>query len=287
MDKRARAPRFQERLRQALDVSGLSQSHLAREIGVDRSTVSQLLRGQAPRLPNGQVVAELAFALGVSADWLLGLSDRPKPAAQVLATALDMPEASRAAVDEVLHGWHIEARGYKIRHVPATLPDILKTPDLIRWEYATTLQSNPEAAISSAEDRLALLRDSGCDYEIAIPQFEVASFVAQEGYYKHLPTALRDAQLAWFADLHALLYPTIRVFLFDARSVFSAPITVFGPLLGVVYLGRNYMVFRDTERVSALIGQFDWLIRSAQVSAHEWPAHLRALHSGCKAVEPL
>lgn len=288
LDKRVRAPLFQARLAQALAEAGLSQAALARDIGVDRSTVSQLLTGADPRLPNGHVVAEAAAALGVSADWLLGLSDRREPAAQVLAAALDMPEAPRALVDDVMRGWHTEARGYKIRHVPATLPDILKTPELIRWEYQTTLERAPEAVISSTEERLALLRDSRSDYEIAMPLTEIASFVRCEGYYNGLPPQVRDAQIDWLLDLHAQLYPTIRVFLFDKRSVFSAPITVFGPLLGVVYLGRHYMVFRDTERVQALAGQFDWLVRAAQVSAHEWPQHLRTLRQdlgrqgGCK-----
>jgi hypothetical protein len=49
-------------------------------IGVDRSTVSQLLSAEGARLPNAQVVAECAAALGVTADWLLGLSDRPEQA---------------------------------------------------------------------------------------------------------------------------------------------------------------------------------------------------------------
>ncbi|RZO40094.1 MAG: XRE family transcriptional regulator, partial [Rhodobacteraceae bacterium] len=43
IDKRNRAAQFRERLRQALQLSGISQAALARNIGVDRSTISQLL----------------------------------------------------------------------------------------------------------------------------------------------------------------------------------------------------------------------------------------------------
>ncbi|WP_425471699.1 helix-turn-helix domain-containing protein [Rubellimicrobium rubrum] len=53
----------------------VTQAELSRSIGVDRSTVSQLLDPDALRLPNAQVAAECANVLGVSADWLLGLSD--------------------------------------------------------------------------------------------------------------------------------------------------------------------------------------------------------------------
>ena len=50
IDKRARADGFRARLAQAMGDSGLSQSALARRIGVDRSTISQLLTGDGPRL---------------------------------------------------------------------------------------------------------------------------------------------------------------------------------------------------------------------------------------------
>ncbi len=77
--------------------------------------------------------------------------------------------------------------------------------------------------------------------------------------------------------LHDQLYPTLRVALYDQRRLYSAPITVFGPLLAVVYLGRNYLVFRDTERVQAISRHFDTLVREADVSARAFPDHLDIL----------
>ena len=76
------------------------------------------------------------------------------------------------------------------------------------------------------------------------------------------------------AELHAQLYPTLRVHLYDARRVYSAPITVFGPLLAVLYLGRNYLAFRDTERVQAMTRHFDTLVREAAVPSRDFPGHL-------------
>lgn len=93
VDKRVRAEQFRQRLNRALRDSGLSQSALARAVGVDRSTISQLLTDEGARLPNAHVVGACAGALGVSADWLLSLSDRPESAAELLASSLTLTEA--------------------------------------------------------------------------------------------------------------------------------------------------------------------------------------------------
>ncbi len=74
-----------------------------------------------------------------------------------------------------------------------------------------------------------------------------------------------------------LLYPALRIYLFDARWVYSAPITVFGPLLAVVYIGRHYLAFREADRVASLSAQFDRLIREAAVGARDLPDYLRRL----------
>ncbi|MCL4189953.1 MAG: helix-turn-helix domain-containing protein [Rhodobacteraceae bacterium] len=278
-DKRDRAALFRQRLGQAMREAGLSQSALARAVGVDRSTVSQLLAEGATRLPNAQVVAECAAALGVSADWLLGLTERPERVAELLAAAVSVTEAPRALVDEQIAGWHREAAGYKIRHVPATLPDMLKTRALLHWEYEPHLGRTVEQAIGAAEDRLAFMRGSGSDYEIALPLHELASFARAEGYYAGLPAELRLAQIDRLAALAGQLYPALRVYLFDARRVFSAPLTVFGPLLAVLYLGRHYLAFRDSTRVAGFAQHFDWLVREAAVGARALPAHLAELRA--------
>ena len=131
IDKRARAEQFRTRLHKAMQNRAINQSALARLISVDRSTVSQLLTGKGARLPNAHVVGSCAAALSVSADWLLGLSDRPESAAELLAGSLSLTEAPRSAVDKRIFEWHREAEGYKIRHVPAALPDMLKTQKML------------------------------------------------------------------------------------------------------------------------------------------------------------
>ena len=131
LNKRDRAQQFRVRLKSAMAQQQATQSGLARQIGVDRSTISQLLNGSGARLPNAQVVGECAAALNVSADWLLSLSDRPENTADLLAGSIAMTPATRTMIDEQVFNWHREAAGYKIRHVPATMPDILKTDEML------------------------------------------------------------------------------------------------------------------------------------------------------------
>ncbi len=272
-----RAGIFRQRLSEAMALAGLNKSTLAAQIGVDRSTISHLLAKDQTRLPNAQVVAEAAHALKISADWLLGLSQRPERANDLLDIVVNMPEAERSSEDQQLVEWHREAAGYKIRHVPASLPDFLKTPELLRWEYQTQLGKTPDQAIGAMEDNLSWMRQQHSDYEIAMPLYELQTFASGTGYYMGLPPEIRAAQIEKFIELHEALYPSLRIFKFDAHQVFSAPMTVFGPLMSALYLGRHYIVFRDSTRVQAMTNHFDWLVRAARIDARDFGAHLKTL----------
>ena len=285
-DKRERADLFRRRLSEALAQAGSNQSVLSREIGVDRSTVSQLLNGAGARLPNAQVVAECARVLGVSSDWLLGLSDRPESAARIVADAFRLTEAPRALVDEQIYDWHREAEGYKIRHVPTALPDMLKTRAFLDWEYAPHLGRTAEQAINASQERLDWMRNSASDYEIALPLYEVQSCAMGTGYYDGCPSDLRVAQLTRLQRLSRQLYPRLRICLFDARRLYSAPMTIFGPLQAVVYIGSNFMAFHDTERVRAMTTHFDELVREASVPARGVPDHIAGLLDNIREATP-
>lgn len=276
IDRRNRAALFRARLAQAMAQRGQTQSGLARAAGVDRSTISQIL-AQGTRLPGAQLAADCAQALGISADWLLGLTDRPEPLADLLATSLSITEAPRALFDETIFAWHREAAGYKVRHVPATLPDMLKTPALAEWEYRPQLGRTAEQAIGAFQDQLSWMRTARSDYEIAMPLHELDAFAAGAGYYAGLAAEIRREQIDRLIALSAQLYPSLRIYLFDARRVFSSPVTVFGPLLAVIYLGRHYLAFRDSARVASISQHFDWLVREAAVSARAFEGHLRDL----------
>ena len=95
-----------------------------------------------------------------------------------------------------------------------------------------------------------------------------------------LPDPARAEQLDRLIRLTDELYPGLRLYFYDAHQVYSAPVTVFGPHLAVIYLGRTYLSFRDPARVAAISAHFDWLVREAPLGAREAGAHLRALRAG-------
>lgn len=276
IDKRDRAPLFRTRLAEAMTQRGTSQAALARATGADRSTVSALL---APgiRLPNAQLTADCATALGVSCDWLLGLTDRPEPVDALLASSVIFSEAPRALFDQELIGWHRAAAGYKIRHVPASLPDMLKTPEVVAWEYADYLGRSADQAIAAFQDQLDWMKSAQSDYEIAMPLHEISNFAKGLGYWSGLPLAARHAQMDHLIAICDTLYPALRLYLFDAHRVYSSPVTVFGPHLAAVYLGRQYIVFRDPDRVQSILHHFHGLVRAAPFGARGVRDHLARL----------
>ncbi|MEP2892493.1 helix-turn-helix domain-containing protein [Tateyamaria sp.] len=277
MDKRDRANIFRNRLEEAMLRKGLSKSALSRETKVDRSTIGQLLKDDHPRLPNAQLAADAADALGVSTDWLLGLTNRPETPGDIVAAALSLSPAERTSADEQLLEWHHEAAGYKVRHVPATLPDILKTKSMLKWEYASVQERRLPEAFDAMQDQLEWLSSGVSDYEIAIPIHEIEACAAGTAYYSGVDESIRHEQLNFIADQCDQMFPRLRVFLFDAHRVFSSPVTVFGPNLAVVYIGQCYLAFREVERVKSLSNHFDWLVREACVDARHVPTFIRSL----------
>lgn len=267
--KSARAALFQARLRNTLKSAELSQAKLADLIGSDRSTISQILSEQSTRVPSAHLVAQIAEALGITSDWLLGLTDRPERPTELIAAHMSVTEALRSPYDEQIAQWLDESVGYKVRHVPATLPDMLKTEALQRWEYQDSFAKTPAQAVRATEDLVSWIGTSGSDYEIAFPVHELTSFALGQGYYASLPQAVRIEQLLHIRAVHKLLFPRLRITLFDAQTVYSAPITVYGPQRAALYIGRYHFAFREKEQINRLIEHFDWLVREAVVDSKE------------------
>ncbi|GGB35849.1 XRE family transcriptional regulator [Roseibium aquae] len=269
MDKRDRAILFRERLGKALNERTMNRSDLARAAALDRSTVSQLLSEGAPRLPNGQALAAIASTLGVSSDWLLGLSSHEGVAADVLDQAVQVAETDRNPVDEHLLAWYRESAGAKVRHVPANLPDVLKTEDVLTLEYSGATVKTPGQAISDTRVRRALLRRPESDMEIAVAKDALEGLARGEGLWARLPVETRKAQLLYTGQMLNDLYPSLRLHLFGAHDRYSAPFTVFGQKRAALYIGQRYLVFTATAHVQLLTSHFDDLVRNAQVRSHE------------------
>ncbi len=98
-------------------------------------------------------------------------------------------------------------------------------------------------------------------------------------YYAGLSSDARREQLDRLAEVCAEMFPALRIFLFDARRQFSAPMTVFGPLLSVIYVGRFYLAFRESDRIRSMTTHFDWLVREAVVDARDIADYLKRLEA--------
>lgn len=64
---------FVERLRRAMFLGGIRQADLVERTGIDKGSISHYVSGKYR--PNGEKLAKLASALGVSPDWLLGRAE--------------------------------------------------------------------------------------------------------------------------------------------------------------------------------------------------------------------
>ena len=208
---------------------------------------------------------------------MLGLTNRPETPGDIVAAALSLSPAERTSAAAQLLAWHHEAAGYKVRHVPATLPDILKTSRMLEWEYASVPERRLPEAFKAMQDQLAWLSSGVSDYEISIPIHEIEACAAGTSYYNGVSENIRYEQLYFIADQCDQMFPRLRIFLFDAHQVFSSPVTIFGPNLAVIYVGQCYLAFREIERVKSLSGHFDWLVREAVVDARNVASYIRSM----------
>ena len=266
---------FQERLGKVIRDSGLNQSEFAAAVGLDRSTLSQLLSSSNRRLPRVETLVSIAEQQQSSLDWLIGLSNVGPMQAEMMDEQMSFAKNALAHNDERLIGWLKDAVGYKIRYVPSTIPDLLKTDEVIRFEMSDFVATTPEQLIETASARLAWTRGPETDFECCNSIQAVESFARGVGIWRHLELKSRLAQIDRMIELCSELYPTLRWFLFDGRERYAAPVTIFGPLRAALYLGQMYLVLTSTEHVRTLTAQFDDLIRGAVVQPPDIPAFLK------------
>jgi transcriptional regulator with XRE-family HTH domain len=285
MDRRRTVETFRERLTQVIERSGLSRSAFAAKAGLDRSTLSQLLTSANDRLPRAETIAAIAEQQQVSTDWLLGLVQEEKIGTNILSEAPEIARGASSYSDERLARWRAEAVGYKIRYVPASLPDLLKSEEIISYEYMRQGSAMPAIRLEQAESRLAYSRRPETDLEVCSSLQSIEGFARGQGIWEKLPVASRKLQLSWMIALVDELYPTLRWFLYDGLAHYSAPITIFGPTRAAVYIGNMYFVFNSTEHIRALAQHFDNLIRGAIVQPPEVPQLLKRLLQELEARE--
>ncbi len=270
---------LRERLGEAIRRSGLSKTEFADRAGIDRTTLSQLLSPANRRLPRVDTIVALASTHELSIDWLVGLSNVGPVEAELirhpLSTSFESPGPSPS--DERLLGWLSEAADYKIRYVPATVPDLLKSDAVIRFERSRSAEPSAVPTIDTTAARLAWARHPDTEMECCSSMQSMTSFARGEGIWSRLAVATRRDQLERMIELVDELYPTFRWFMFDGLRRYAAPLTVFGTQRAALYLGQLYLVLTSAEHVRTLSRHFDGLIRDADVQPTAVPAYLTRL----------
>lgn len=275
MDKRDLSELFRERLKTLVQRSAINHSAFAARIGIDRSALSQLLSGASTRLPRAETLVTLAAEHKVSLDWLLGLSQDEGLTGEIRAS-LEIEEGSGGYDRTLLAKWHAEAAGTKIRYVPAGIPDLLRTDDLIAYEAGIS-NKNLESQVDETQYRIDYTRRPETDMEVCMPRHTLEIFARGLGVWSGFPVEARREQLEHMARLLDDLYPTFRLFLYDGRQRYSVPYTIFGPYRAAIYVGDLYLVLNATQPIQTLTRHFDNLIRAAEVNAHESAAFARRL----------
>lgn len=272
------AQSFRDRLERVIAQTGLNQAGFARHVGIDRSTLSQLLSAENDRLPRAETLAAIAKGCRISIDWLLGLSQREQIGAELVEAVLTIETQAHAPFNERFLRWNAEAAGRKLRTVPMSFPDFLKTDDVMQFEYAAALGPEPNPALLAERRRLTIasIRDGG-EMEACVSLQALELFARGQAQWQGFDIAGRQAQFNTMASLVDELYPTLRLNLYDLRQTYSAPFTIFGNSRAAVYLGPTYLVLNASEHIRLLTRRFEDIVRTATVQPHAVATYLREL----------
>jgi transcriptional regulator with XRE-family HTH domain len=281
MKLQERVTLFQQRLQRVIQHSGLNRSSFATSIRVDRSTLSQLLSTENLRLPRADTVLSIAEVYQVSIDWLLGITQEGGMGANIVHEALEVDDSATSIFEKNLE-WHREARGYKIRYVPTTLPDLLKTEAVAEYEFNRYGSGKVDQSVRDNQLLLLQQRHPGSELETCMPLHHLEGFALGEGIWRELPRADRRAQLQRMIDLNEELYPGFRWYLYDGKQTYSISMTIFGPLRVSLFLGKLYIIVNNIDHIRRITDRFDDLIRLALVHPHEIRDCLRNLLQRCE-----
>ncbi len=262
---------FRARVAQVIERSGLSHAAFARAAGMDRSTLSQLLSGPMPRLPRAETLALIARAAHVSVDWLLGLSAREEPGAEIIEAVMQVEPYGSLPANDTFLGWLESALGSRVCTVPIGIPDFLKLEEVLAEDYPL---AGKAAVLGSMQRRLALMRQPHHQLEVCFPQEALLVFAEGLGRWARLDAELRRRQLRHMAALADELYPAVRIHMYEAGRNFSAHYTVFGAQRVAIFLGASWLVLNAAQHVAMFTQRFGDLVRQATVQPHHFAAHV-------------
>ena len=238
----------------------LVRGQFIRDVGLDRSALSQFLMPGSTRLPRAETLRNIAQVSGVTVDWLLGLENAPE-GRQDVAASVQIEQAQFPDGTTPLERWHEEARGSKLRYVPSRLPDILRLDPEMPLPQPTAQTEGAEAVLEGI-----ILDD--LDIEIAMPVQTLRDLAMRTGLWRGADLSLCQRQLRHMVRICREAYPRIRLYLYDGTRMFSAPFTVFGNQRVALYIGEAYLVSTAPEQVRVFSRSFDALVRNCQIDAN-------------------
>ena len=125
--------------------------------------------------------------------------------------------------------------------MPTTLPDLVKTEAVIEHEYRAFEAKSAGQIKEVARDLLDYSQMPDTDMEICMSLQVVTGLARGEGLWEILPAKARREQIDRMEALSDDLYPSLRIYLFDALTHYSVPLTVFRPLRAAIYLGQDVL----------------------------------------------
>ncbi len=201
--------------------------------------------------------------------------------ANIITEALQVDDDTTTIFDKNLE-WHREARGYKIRYVPTTLPDLLKTEAVAEYEFNRYGSGKIDQSVRDNQLLLLQQRHPGSELETCMAAQTLESFAQGEGIWSDLSVADRRQQLERMIELNQELYPGFRWYLYDGKQTYSVSFTIFGPMRVSLFLGNLYVIVSGIDHIRKLTDRFDDLIRIAIVHPHEIQDFLQGLLDKCK-----
>lgn len=272
---------FRDRLNELLFKRKLSRNDFVALTGLNRSSISQLLSDTTTRLPRIETIVQIARSLDVSVDWLLGLSSNdPTPPQTDDDQSIEWAKFRFSSIrQEQFARWLDDYTGMKIRYLPTTFPDPLKSDEMIAWQYANHPQITVDEALEGIRHRRKYLSRPGADMEICTSVENIMALANGEYLWASIPEELRQREISHMIDVYESLYPTFRWFCFDARQNYFAsfPVTVFGQKCASIYLGQKFLFTQDQATVSELTRQFDTLVKNAVLQPLETLELLKSL----------
>ena len=260
---------FRDRVGQIIRQHDLNYSQFANSIGVDRSTLSQLLSENNLRLPRADTLASIAEHYQLSVDWLLGLTDEGSLDTELVARTPELERYKEANFDSRLIRWYQESQHYKVRYIPSSIPDFMKLESVARAEFKRYGVGELDQSIRESNILLSQLREGKSEMEVCQSLQEIEIFARGQGTWSVISADDRRRQLAKMIEFNEELYPRFRWFLYDGREIYNAPFTIFGPLRAVVFLGQQFLVLNSAEHIQLFTQRFDELIRHTVVHPHD------------------